>query len=131
MRSSANSITVFSLILITFAFICLPLSNAYAHRGCCSRHGGVVGCNNATGRQLCKDGTTSPSCACDGRTIKKNKTMRTTTETTTTAPAAAAATTAPAATQKGCCSRHGGVKGCDKRTGRAICKDNSRSSCTC
>lgn len=31
-------------------------------RGCCSNHGGVCGCKN--GRQICCDGTTSPSCTC-------------------------------------------------------------------
>lgn len=36
---------------------------AYAKSGCCSRHGGVGGCSS-TGRTLCKDGTTSPSCTC-------------------------------------------------------------------
>jgi len=31
-------------------------------RGCCSWHGGVCGCSG--GRQLCCDGTLSPSCTC-------------------------------------------------------------------
>ena len=34
-----------------------------AQRGCCSRHGGVAGCNEE-GRTICKDGTLSPSCTC-------------------------------------------------------------------
>lgn len=34
-----------------------------AQRGCCSHHGGVVGCD-PSGKQLCQDGTLSPSCAC-------------------------------------------------------------------
>ena len=34
-----------------------------ARRGCCSRHGGVAGCN-ANGRQICNDGTLSPTCTC-------------------------------------------------------------------
>lgn len=33
-----------------------------AGRGCCSRHGGVCGCQN--GHSKCCDGTTSPSCQC-------------------------------------------------------------------
>lgn len=33
-----------------------------AGRGCCSRHGGVCGCQN--GRSRCCDGTLSPSCQC-------------------------------------------------------------------
>jgi hypothetical protein len=31
--------------------------------GCCSWHSGVCGCSG--GRQLCCDGTLSPSCACN------------------------------------------------------------------
>lgn len=31
-------------------------------RGCCSHHDGVCGCKN--GRQVCCDGTLSPSCTC-------------------------------------------------------------------
>lgn len=35
-----------------------------ARRGCCSHHGGVSGgCSG--GRQVCNDGTISPSCACE------------------------------------------------------------------
>lgn len=34
-----------------------------AQRGCCSHHGGVAGCNE-NGRQVCRDGTLSPSCTC-------------------------------------------------------------------
>jgi len=31
--------------------------------GCCSWHGGVAGCSG--GRQVCNDGTYSPSCTCN------------------------------------------------------------------
>jgi len=34
-----------------------------AKSGCCSHHGGVAGCNS-NGRQICNDGTLSPSCTC-------------------------------------------------------------------
>lgn len=51
----------FSLILIIL-IISIPL-NVYAQRGCCSHHGGVAGCNS-DGRQICNDGTLSPSCTC-------------------------------------------------------------------
>jgi hypothetical protein len=34
-----------------------------AKRGCCSHHGGVCGCS--TGRQVCCDGSFSPSCTCN------------------------------------------------------------------
>ena len=33
-------------------------------KGCCSRHGGVAQCNAASGHQMCKDGTQSPTCTC-------------------------------------------------------------------
>ncbi len=36
----------------------------YAGRGCCSHHGGVSHCDTDTGRQVCNDGTYSPSCRC-------------------------------------------------------------------
>jgi len=36
-----------------------------AGRGCCSWHGGECGCDDATGRTICCDGTLSPSCRCD------------------------------------------------------------------
>lgn len=37
--------------------------NVYARRGCCSHHGGVAGCSE-NGRQICNDGTLSPTCTC-------------------------------------------------------------------
>ena len=38
--------------------------NVAAQRGCCSRHGGVSNqCSN--GRQVCNDGSVSPSCPCE------------------------------------------------------------------
>lgn len=33
-------------------------------KGCCSSHGGIASCNTSTGSQMCKDGTTSPTCKC-------------------------------------------------------------------
>ena len=33
-------------------------------KGCCSRHGGVAQCNKSTRHLMCKDGSQSPSCAC-------------------------------------------------------------------
>ena len=38
-------------------------STILARRGCCSRHGGVAGCNE-NGSVKCNDGTTSPTCKC-------------------------------------------------------------------
>lgn len=37
---------------------------ALARRGCCSWHGGVCGCDTNVGRQVCCDGTYSPTCTC-------------------------------------------------------------------
>lgn len=39
-------------------------NNGTSAKGCCSRHGGVAQCDKASGHQLCKDGTKSPSCTC-------------------------------------------------------------------
>lgn len=35
----------------------------YVQRGCCSHHGGVVGCTS-NGRKICADGTISPTYTC-------------------------------------------------------------------
>ena len=37
-----------------------------ARSGCCSWHGGVCGCDEATDRIICCDGTLSPTCTCSG-----------------------------------------------------------------
>lgn len=49
------------IILLMF-FVVFPIKTT-AQRGCCSHHGGVAGCNS-NGRQICNDGTLSPSCTC-------------------------------------------------------------------
>ena len=49
------------LILICIILI-IPV-NVEATRGCCSHHGGVSGCSSS-GRQVCNDGSLSPSCTC-------------------------------------------------------------------
>jgi hypothetical protein len=36
-----------------------------ARSGCCSHHGGVAGCDTATGHAACNDGSDSPTCGCD------------------------------------------------------------------
>lgn len=38
------------------------LQESAQRRGCCSWHGGVCGCDQATGRVICCDGTLSPTC---------------------------------------------------------------------
>lgn len=50
------------LLILYVIFLVVPVK-VYAGRGCCSHHGGVAGCN-ANGRQICNDGTLSPSCTC-------------------------------------------------------------------
>lgn len=51
-----------SLLIVIFGAGSLPVKLVSAKRGCCSWHGGVCGCSG--GRQLCCDGTLSPSCTC-------------------------------------------------------------------
>ena len=52
---------IITAVLIS-VIIFIP-TKANAGKGCCSGHGGVSGCN-AMGKQVCNDGTVSPSCAC-------------------------------------------------------------------
>ncbi|MCX6766889.1 MAG: hypothetical protein NT170_03900 [Candidatus Moranbacteria bacterium] len=48
-----------------FALLLIGISNsANARSGCCSWHEGVSRCDTSTGRQVCNDGTYSPSCTC-------------------------------------------------------------------
>lgn len=52
-------------IVVTVCLIALMCSpSAIAGRGCCSHHSGVAGCDTRVGRQICRDGTLSPSCTC-------------------------------------------------------------------
>lgn len=51
---------------IVLVLICVMLFSPLkieAARGCCFHHGGVSGCSSS-GRQICKDGTLSPTCTC-------------------------------------------------------------------
>jgi hypothetical protein len=127
-----------SLAIVLFLLI-LPLTESFATAGCCSHHGGVTGCA-ATGFQMCKDNTASPSCKCNGTTVPKTTTKSTksttTTNTKTPKPAVkkSTTTTAPVAKTKitGCCSRHGGIAQCNKATGFQTCKDGTASAtCKC
>jgi hypothetical protein len=132
----------------------LAFNSAYAAAGCCSHHGGVNGCNTQTNHDLCKDGTTSPTCLCSGGTsnntvtktkkatqsVTQSNSAATSTSSTTATPAAATTTTTSNETttttktkksSKGCCAKHGGVAGCDA-SGFSKCKDGSVSStCKC
>lgn len=50
-------------VLLILSLFILLTDSVYAQRGCCSHHGGVAGCSSS-GRQVCNDGTLSPSCTC-------------------------------------------------------------------
>lgn len=126
--------------LIVICTIILSPINIYAKSGCCSQHGGVAGCDSSTGFQKCKDGTTSPSCKCDESTVKPVKEVKVVKTTKASKKETAPAVIVPATKIKattaykttGCCSGHGGVGGCDKKTGFVKCKDGTQSStCTC
>jgi hypothetical protein len=124
---------IFSALLALFFF---SFIDAYASRGCCSRHGGVASCDASTGFYVCKDGVRSPSCKCTTTIKQKSKTTTTTTTAPkATAPAAATTTTTTqtkATNVRGCCRGHGGVASCDKASGYQMCKDGTRSaSCKC
>ena len=55
-------VSIFSLIFL--AVFLLFSSASQATSGCCSWHGGVSHCDTSVGRQVCNDGTYSPSCGC-------------------------------------------------------------------
>lgn len=131
-----------SSVIITVFLLSLALNQAYAKAGCCSKHGGVAGCDKKTNHQLCKDGSDSPTCLCDGSTANQGKTMTTTvtpsskktttpttTKTTSTTTVKKVTTIPPT---KGCCAKHGGVSKCDTKTGYYACKDGTESpTCRC
>lgn len=51
-------------IFVVILLMCIIPVGVNAQRGCCSHHGGVAGCSG--GRQVCNDGTLSPTCTCSG-----------------------------------------------------------------
>jgi hypothetical protein len=72
--------------LIFFAFQIFVISSVYAKQGCCSWHGGVSGCDTSVGRQVCNDGTYSPSCTCAYIPAKTTKPTLTPTKPPTSKP---------------------------------------------
>ena len=52
----------YKLVIILLILIVIPVTTS-AKRGCYSHHGGVAGCSE-NGRQICNDGTLSPTCTC-------------------------------------------------------------------
>ena len=53
----------FRSFLILFLSLLLFPNVVLATKGCCSSHGGVAGCSSS-GKQICNDGSLSPSCTC-------------------------------------------------------------------
>lgn len=54
---------VLKIAVLIVAVVFIDPMYVSAKRGCCSHHGGVAGCNSS-GRQVCNDGTLSPTCTC-------------------------------------------------------------------
>lgn len=54
-------------LIILVLVLVIPIK-VYAQRGCCSRNGGVCGCNKY-GRQVCCNGDLSPTCTCTPPTV--------------------------------------------------------------
>lgn len=49
-------------VIILSSCTTVEKTDCIVRSGCCSHHGGVQGCSN--GRQVCRDGTLSPTCTC-------------------------------------------------------------------
>ena len=60
---NAKSFVLAGVFIFGFS-IFINASHASAKSGCCSWHGGVSGCDYNIGRQVCNDGTYSPTCTC-------------------------------------------------------------------
>lgn len=58
---------IISAFALAIVFIAFPKIPAQASQGCCSWHGGESG-SCSGGREVCNDGTLSPSCGCSGGT---------------------------------------------------------------
>lgn len=56
--------TFLPLVIATSLVAFLFSRQVLARQGCCSWHGGVCGCDSSVGRQICCDGTYSPTCTC-------------------------------------------------------------------
>ena len=60
-NKKALSILTIVLLLLLLVF---SSPKVEATSGCCSWHGGVCGCDTSIGREICCDGSYSPSCTC-------------------------------------------------------------------
>ncbi len=59
-----EALGLFLFFLFLLILTSISPENVSARSGCCSWHGGVCGCDTSVGRQVCCDGTYSPSCTC-------------------------------------------------------------------
>ena len=126
--NSLLKINILGQLLVALFLIAFLMPKSFAKEGCCANHGGVAGCNSATGFQLCKDGSTSPTCACENS--KKPATSSTLFKKPKSQSQAVTTPATPIKTT-GCCKGHGGVVGC-AANGHQKCKDGSISpSCVC
>jgi hypothetical protein len=71
---NTNKIKWINLFIIALFLAVIPLAGAYA--ACCKGHGGVASCDKTTGKKICKDGTTSPTCTCPKEKTAKAKTKK-------------------------------------------------------
>src|SRR5690348_11326217 len=74
MNNTKKMFRVNKLVIVLFLLLS-PMAGAYV--ACCAGHVGVVSYNKTTGKQMCTDGTTSPTCTC---TKAKPKTPKQTTK---------------------------------------------------
>ena len=65
--------SILAIIIIFIMTISLPVQVS-AKRGCCSLHNGVSG-SFRNGMIVCNDGTTSPTCTCEGGSTSSSGTM--------------------------------------------------------
>lgn len=139
--NSYLKINIIGQIILILFLLTFLLNETYAKEGCCANHGGVAGCNSATGYQKCVDGTTSPSCECKAKTTRaknSSKSAKSTALTPNTASTSSNNSTqmpkkqASTKAKSRCCARHGGIAQCNKVTGHMQCKDKTMSpTCKC
>jgi hypothetical protein len=61
---SAQSSTILTVPSCDALRLVVSSNVQLAKSGCCSHHGGVCNCDRNVGRQVCCDGSYSPSCGC-------------------------------------------------------------------
>lgn len=73
---SKNIVKLATILIFTPLFLFVSAASIEARQGCCSHHGGVCGCDSSAGRQVCCDGTYSPSCTCAYNPPKPQPTVK-------------------------------------------------------